>query len=393
MPRMSRSALGLRPAVVFVNDERWESFFQLAAIVRKAGFRTVRISVGLSGWQAEDSLFDRNVFLSSPPSPQQLSEILLTEYVADVQPTESLAVTTYAALELLPPSTRSDIWNGRSLVLDKWDISRVFHNLGLQTPDTLLADVTTPHEAVEQFSLPIVLKRRVGSSGSNVGIFTSLETLQTFAARLDSPDHWFYERFIPGRSLVCASCVSDDGIDVIATYEVLKRTRLYGPSSVVEFQEDPRLVESGRSAIEALNIRGFVCFDMIRDSQGVDWIHDVNPRVFGGLSMCQLAGFDFRGAYLRCLTGRGDIEPSRPPSPGTKIYGFPQGRKELFRSKPHGAWLVTLQWLWRHWELLGTRYFLVYRIKRPLSSFQQRWRMSGMRRQIPSPHRESVLPD
>ena len=70
---------------------------------------------------------------------------------------------------------------------------------------------------------------------------------------------------------------------------------------MVEFQEDARLAESGRSVIEALNICGLACFHMIRDSDGVAWIHDVNPRVFGRLSMCQLAGFDFRGAYIHCI--------------------------------------------------------------------------------------------
>jgi len=384
---MSHSAIYPRPAVVFVGDERWESFFQLAAIVRKARFRTVRISVGLFGSQSEDSLFDRNVYLSSLPSPQLFSDILSAEYIADVQPTESLATMTYIGLDLLPASSRSDIWKGRSLLIDKWKTSDALRNLGLRTPDNLLADVTSPREAIDQLSLPIVLKRRVGSSGTNVGVFTSLESLQESTAVLDSPDQWFYERFIQGRSLVCASCVSDDGIDVIATYEVLKRTRLHGPSSVVEFQGDARLAESGRLVIEALNIRGLVCFDMIRDSDGVDWIHDVNPRVFEGLSMCQLAGYDFRGAYIRCLSGRGHIEPSRPPSQRSKAYGFPRGRKELFRSTQSGAaWLRTLRWLWRNWRLLGTRYFLVYSIKRPFSSIQQHWKTSGIRRRARSPH-------
>jgi hypothetical protein len=391
---MSLRKFRSRPAVVFVDAERWESFFQLSAILRQAGFRTVRISVRLKGWQAEDSLFDRSVWLASPPNPQQLSEILSGEYIADVQPTESLAMTTYAALELLPASMRSDVWKGRSLVLDKWNISRDLRNLGLRTPDTLLADVTSPIEAIEQFSLPIVLKRRVGSSGSNVGVFTSLKSLQEFASTLGSPDQWFYERFIYGRSLVCASCVSDDGIEVIATYEVLKRIHLHGPSCVVEFQNDAGMAENGKLLINALNIRGLVCFDIIRDTNDVDWIHDVNPRVFGGLSMCQLAGFDFRGAYIRCLTGRGDIEPSQLQIPGSKTFGFPEGRRDLFRSEPRAtAWLRTLHWIWRNWRLLGTRYFLVFAIERPVTSFQRAWTILESRRRTSSPHREPILPD
>jgi hypothetical protein len=347
----------------------------------------------MSGWQAQDFLFDRSVSLARPPSPEQLSKILTGEYVADVQPTESLAMTTYAALDLLPAAMRSDTWVGRSQILDKWNISDTLRDLGFRTPDTLLADATSPSDAVALFSLPIVLKRRVGSSGSNVGVFTSLKSLQEFASTLDSPDQWFYERFIHGRSLVCASCVSEGGIDVIAIYEVLKRIHLHGPSSVVQFHDNSRLAKSGATLIGALNIRGLVCFDMIRDSNDVDWIHDVNPRVFGGLSMCQLAGYDFRGAYIRVLTGRGEIRPSQHQLPRTAAYGFPEGRKDLFRSEPRAtAWLRTIQWIWRNWRLLGTRYFFVFTIERPATSFQ-RARKKREGRRAPTPHRESILPD
>ncbi len=68
------------PTVVFVDDARWESFFQLAAILRRAGVRTVHISVGHSRWRSDRLLFDRCVSLPSPPSPEQLAEILWSEY-------------------------------------------------------------------------------------------------------------------------------------------------------------------------------------------------------------------------------------------------------------------------------------------------------------------------
>jgi hypothetical protein len=63
---------------------------------------------------------------------------------------------TYAALNLLPASQRSDIWAGRSAFLDKWDAASALRELGLRTPDTLLADVSSPSEAIAQLSLPII---------------------------------------------------------------------------------------------------------------------------------------------------------------------------------------------------------------------------------------------
>lgn len=363
------------PAVVFVDEGRWESFSQLAAILQREKIRTVRISVGPPGWRAEHLLFDRNVFLDSSPDPLQLSQILSSEYVADVQPAESMARVTYAALDLLPASQRSNTWNGRPSILDKWYVSGVLRDIGLRTPETLLFETTSPAEAVAQLSLPIVLKRRVGASGSNVSVFETLESLQDYVETLDHPHEWFYEKFIEGESLVCASCVGDDGIDVIATYDVIKRIYVRGPSSVVEFHHDARLEESARQLVGALPMRGLMCFDVIRDNGGVDWIHDVNPRVFGGFAMSQLVGFDFRGAYVRFLSGRGSVSPSHFNASTGKSFSFPEGRRDLLRSEHRfTAWRRTSLWIWRNWQLLGSRYFLFFLIERPMSSLQKNWR-------------------
>jgi hypothetical protein len=352
------------PTVVFVDDAPWECFFHLAAITRKAGFRTMRVSVGQSSWQADSILFDRHVSLPVPPTPEQLAEILSTEYVIDVQPTESLARTTYDALNLLPLSQRSDIWIDRSAFLDKWSVANEMRELGLRTPDTLLADAFSPEDAIATLSLPIVLKRRVGSSGSGVEVFYSLESLQEFLAEIECSSDWYFERFIEGQSLVGASCVGEDGIDVITAYEILKRFNPRGSSIMVEVRSDEKVIETGVLLINSMHIRGLVCFDVIRDSSGIDWIHDVNLRDFGGLSMCQLVGFDFRGAYVRSLKGHGRIEPRRLDHSEVKAFVFPQGWKDVLRSgPPWTAWLRIVQWSWRNERLLGVRYFLSLAIR------------------------------
>src|SRR5665213_2026335 len=276
---MSEMSFDQRPAVVFVDDARWYSFLQLAAILRRAGFRTVRVSVGRAMWRPENLLFSRNVFLAAPPSPEQLAEILAKENVVDLQPTERLAQTSYSALDLLPQRQRSDIWAGRSTILDKLNNATFFRELGLRTPESLPVELTPVNETVA------------------------------------------------------------------------------------------RLMETGRTLIEALHIRGLICFDIIRDSNDVDWIHDVNPRVFGGLTTCQLAGFDFRGAYLRCLGVGVDVQTSPPDTPNSVSFGFPEGKKDLLRSAPYRvSWVRTLRWIWSHWRLLGSRYFLVFIIDRPVTA-------------------------
>lgn len=353
-----------RRTVVFIDDSPWECFFHLAAILRMAGVRTVRVSVGLPRWQGDRFLFDRHVSLPKPPTPEHLARIFSSEYITDVQPTESLALTTYAALNLLPESQRSDFWVGRTTFLDKWRVASDLRGLGLRTPDTLLADVTTPIEAVQEFSLPIVIKRRVSSSGSGVEVFDTLESLQRFVATIERPNEWFFERFIQGRSLVCGSCVGKDGIDVIATYEILERVNRLGSSSVVNIRNDASITETGRTLINAMQIRGMVCFDIIRDADDVDWIHDINPRAFGGISMCQMVGFDFFGAYLKCLVDDGAVKSSQLDSLGAIAFAFPYGWRHVLESPRRGiGWFHLVQWTWRYERLLGSRYFLSLAIR------------------------------
>jgi hypothetical protein len=325
--------------------------------------------VGLSKWQGDRFLFDRYVSLPNPPTPEHLAKIFSSEYITDVQPTESLALTTYAALGLLPESQRSDLWLGRTTFLDKLSVASDLRDLGLRTPDTLLADVTTPREAVQEFSLPIVVKRRVSSSGSGVEIFNTLESLEAFVAKIERPNEWFFERFVRGRSLVCGSCVGENGIDIIATYEILKRVNPLGSSSVVDIRSDASFSETGRMLIDAMKLRGLVCFDIIRDADDVDWFHDINPRAFGGISMCQLVGFDFFGAYVKCLVGQGRINSRHLDSLGATEFAFPYGWKQVLQSDPTVmGWPRILRWTWRYQRLLGSRYFMSLAIRGLASS-------------------------
>jgi hypothetical protein len=356
---MPKDALRATPAVVFVDDGPWECFFQLAAVLRKAKIRTIRITAGSSGSRAECLLFDRNVSLTFPPSPEQLAEILCSEYVLDVQPSDSLAVATYAALELISPANRSNIWEGRSSLLDKWSVANTLRDHALLTPETLLVEVHSPVDAVAKLSLPIVLKRRIGSAGTGVKVFDSLESLEEFVKNVETPSDWFFERFIHGRSLVCASYVGVDGIDVITTYEILKRTDPFGPSIMVEIKNDAKLTENGKVLVDALRIRGLLCFDIIRDSNDADWIHDVNVRVFGAFSLCQLAGIDFIGAYIGGLSGRSKVRTQEHDSLGVQAFVFPFGLRELYQSRRPGIpWIRTLSWIWNYSRLLGLRYLL-----------------------------------
>jgi hypothetical protein len=356
---MSASSIHPGPTVVFVDDAQWECFFHLAAVLRKEGIRTVRVSVGLNGRQGNSLLFDRHVSLLVPPTPEQLSVILSSEYVTDVQPTESLAMVTYAALDLLPAAQRSDTWLGRPALLDKWRIASDLRNLGLHTPDTLLVELATPAGAVDKLSFPVVVKRRVSSGGLGVEIFDTLESLEDFVNRIEEPGEWIFQHFVDGQPLVCAGCVGNDGSELIASYEILKRAYARGPSIVVGVERDVSIAEDGRFLVNAAQIRGLVCFDAIRDANGVNWIHDVNPRTFAGVSMCQSVGIDFYGFYIQGLLGIGRTDLRDVEQIEQKAYLFPAGWKEAFKSgRAKSEVIFGVRWVRWYVSLLGLRYFL-----------------------------------
>ncbi len=356
---MSVSSIHPGPTVVFVDDIQWESFFHLAAILRKKGVRTVRVSVGLKGWQGNGLLFDRHVSLLDPPTAEQLSIILSNECVTDIQPTENLAMVAYAALDLLPASQRSDVWLGRRALLDKWQIATDLRDMGFNTPDTLLVENLSAAKAVESLSFPIVVKRRLSSGGLGVEIFECLEALEDFVRKIEDPCEWIFQRFVEGRPLVFASCVGGDGLGLVASYEILHRSYPRGPSTVVRVTRDDSLTKIGRLLINRSHVRGMICFDVIRDADGINWIHDVNPRVFAGATMCQSVGIDFYGFYARELLGIRSDESSDSDPIDANAYLFPSGWKEAFKSSRDSATGTSgFQWAQRHAKLLGVRYFL-----------------------------------
>jgi hypothetical protein len=88
---------------------------------------------------------------------------------------------------------------------------------------------------------------------------------------------------------------------IVVTYETLQRRGAHQPASRIRMIDDPGLVETGRAAFEALGISGLANINLIRDVDGREWIHDVNPRVFGSFLAFRQVGVDLQRAYVDWL--------------------------------------------------------------------------------------------
>ncbi len=170
-------------------------------------------------------------------------------------------------------------------------------------PAQIDGDVAGADQVIEALGLPVVHRVRTGSGGEGVVIVTSRDQLEQLLARGRHTGSTFVEQFIDGRHLRFAGVTMEGREGLFVTYETLARKGHMGPASELRCVDDPPMEAAGRDTVAALGIRGPVNINFIRDADGVDWIHDVNPRLWGSVVSFRAVGFDFLAAYIAYLRG------------------------------------------------------------------------------------------
>jgi ATP-grasp domain len=296
-----RDGSGQPATVLFVDEHGWDCFFQLAVGLRRAGFRVVRATLAGPSRAASRFCFDRTVHLPGPAAIAGLGPELLGEDLVDVQVVDALAGATYGALAASHARGRATRWTGRAEAVDKLAVSRRLREQGLSVPTVVDSVGSDPDQLVELLGLPVVHKRRVGSGGGGVSIVESREALVELLDAGGSSGDAFFEQFVVGRHLQFGGVVSNGAVGCGVVFESLGRASEMGPASVVRPLEDEALVETGREVATALGIEGLLNVEVVRDPEGRDWIHDVNPRVWGSFAAFRAVGADVLGEYVTYL--------------------------------------------------------------------------------------------
>jgi len=294
------------PCVVFVDDSRWAAFHQLSPLLRRAGVRTVRVSVGSRTGSriASRLVYDRSEVLRDVADTAGLRAILADERVVDIQYVEALGELVRSGLDLLD-RTVAERLRQRLAIQDKLFAAELFAAAGVRTPAVVPVGEASPEEVAALFGFPVVVKDRVGSAGANVVIAGDLDAL---AAAVRSPDavgvRRYYEQFVDGDKLNYAAAVSDAGREQEFAYRVIRWLMPAGTASEVQTIADPQVIAIGRHAVEVAGCTGLVNMDVIRDHDGRDWLIDFNARAFGGAVCFRSAGIDLSQGYLVALGQR-----------------------------------------------------------------------------------------
>ena len=343
--------------VLFVDNRNWGCFFQLESGLRRAGLRTVRVTTGQVSRSASALCFDRTVRLGSADELERLPEILEGENIIDVQVVESLAVATFGALATMSDSPHRSTWGRRRAAVDKLHVSDVLHRKGLHTPETVPAYLTSAEYVADVLGLPVVHKPRRGSGGAEVSIVRNMRGLREILAGEGGTEEYFFERFVDGDPLQFSGVMSKGHALLNVTYRTLDRRCDNGPASMIQCIDDAPLERTGQLVARMLGIDGMVNVNVIRDADGRDWVHDVNPRVWGSCLAFRSASLNFCDAYVGYLKGTAPLERNSRAPAGSELTVFPAAVEGSMTSGANGyALLPFAKGVWPYLRWLGPRY-------------------------------------
>jgi biotin carboxylase len=349
-------------------------FVQLAAALRRAGYRTIRVTTSstIHPLLLRYVAFDRVARAEPSTIGQKLDEILKTEYIIDVQCVEQLGAESYRALERSEHNQYAAEWRFRSELIDKPAVAQLLDRVGISHPPWLSGSATVT-DAAQKLGFPIVVKPRVGKGGVGISIARSMSELEDVCRGVPDRSKVFFEAFIDGTALNYGAVVGPGGAERDMTYRPIHRGAGIGSASIeVTCDQDQEFGEIGRKLARGIKCQGLLNADGIRDHDGRYWIHDVNLRVWGAFFAARGAGFDLTASYIRWLSDRAN-HTDRDRDPVVKIFPAYFGRAvETERLSVVLRSFVAHGRQYRRW--LGSGYALYELVRTGRALARQRWR-------------------
>ena len=289
--------------MLFVDENGWDCFFQLAVGLRRAGFRTIRVTTTPFRRAAGQLCFDRTVGVESAEGLERLPEILDGERIVDMQVVDALSVPAVRGLSGLPEHPSLELWRARAATVDKPFVAGQLRGAGLSSPALIEGGVDDPDEVIEVLGLPVVHKVRTGSGGEGVSVLKSRDEVSAMLRSGVHSDSTFFEQFIEGHHLQFAGVIAGEArwalrhlrdVDTQGPHGSGQRPPVH--QRCVDGLGRTRCGRGARSPWHDQRQHHPGC-------RGVDWIHDVNPRAWGSVVAFRAVGIDFLAAYVDFLRG------------------------------------------------------------------------------------------
>ncbi len=200
---------------------------------------------------------------------------------------------------------------------DKHAMSRFFAEVGVRTPETLLASDKDAVRRLARDSRRLVVKHRYGSGSSGLAVVTTGElsdaverAARTLPASVgnstgDPHDSVIVQPLIEGEEYgldVVAPLRAPDSGSVAVLARRKLRMRAGETDKAVSVDPEPFL-DLGSRIAHALGAQGLIDVDILVDAGGAAHVLDVNPRFGGGYAFSHLAGADVPKMYVASALG------------------------------------------------------------------------------------------
>jgi carbamoyl-phosphate synthase large subunit len=234
--------------------------------------------------------------VSEPRYVPALNELIAEHEVKLVVPLTDLDQLTLTrardqlkALVLLPEE------NVVERLGDKYLAHQLLEEHGLESPETWL-----PTEVPADVRFPVLVKARHGFGSRHIYRAENANELE------------FFLRYTPVDSIVQQACLGEEfSIDVFCDWDArclnaIPRTMIEskgGESIKGETIKDWSLIEFGRRVAETLEIIGPANIQCFRESDGLHYVTDINPRFGGGFPLPTASGSRYPELALALARG------------------------------------------------------------------------------------------
>jgi len=338
-----------RHAVLFVDDEGWASFDQVAAALKRRGIRTIKVVSSEPArfekvlrephmrWIADRLFYDEVIALGLERGRRRLAELSSAGAIADAliaEPTLlKIGVQSEHGRMLVASSLASRSTLGAAL-LNKFEVNEALAAAGVPVP-IQISGRCSPSDAVARLGLPLVLKSPTGAAGYGVRI---VRTLAELGPALEGLRHFdqehFYQQYIEGSVVMFSAVLGEGGEPLIEHgFRVEQTQSCLGPSAAVSLYDRKELIDLGRRAAARFQFEGLAELGFLETPDGRLLHMDANLRAWGYIASPLKLGINYLDAYVALL--RREPWCAHPPplvSPSGALRVYPYGLFEAVRS-------------------------------------------------------------
>jgi len=188
------------------------------------------------------------------------------------------------------------------IYLDKRETARFLKAQGVSTPELLDPALILKKNAggTSKPQFPVVVKPFGGQGTTHTHIVANSDELR---ARMLTRPNSIVQEYIQGEHYTIDFFNDEKGYPVCIVPRA--RIRVVGSSSIVSrIDMNGAIIELVRKIATRLADPGLMNIQLIRDNQGFLFVHDINPRLAGGVIVSMKAGAPFARWIAEILTDR-----------------------------------------------------------------------------------------